>query len=191
MARKQGASEEYALTEEQLQLLWNKCKDPRDKMIVGLAGFCGMRVGEICHFRLSWIREGDIHIPSAMLCNCNECKDRGGVWKPKSRAGIRVIPIPLFLKAVFIDYLDKFPNGVGMTRQAVWYRIQQLAVAANLRIFPHSLRATATTILAKKGLTAVELCQMFGWARLDMGEHYIRISEAREGVKKKFKEIWG
>lgn len=79
-----------------------------------------------------------------------------------------------------------------MTRQAAWYRVQRLAEKAKIpRIFPHALRATLATILASKGFTAVELCAYFGWTRLNMGEHYVRISEARTGASKKIKQIWG
>lgn len=189
--KKSGASEEYVLSEEQLKKLWSVCSEPKDRMLVGLLGFCGLRIGEARHLHLNWIKEGEIHIPSSMPCQCNECWNRGH-WRPKSQAGIRVIPVPKFLKPVLLDFLTKFPDGLKMTRQAGWYRIQRLADKAGLsHVFPHSLRATAATLLASKGFTAVELCAYFGWARISMGEHYIRIGEAKEGVRRKMKEIWG
>ncbi len=191
MAKKHGQSEEWVYSEEQLRKLWNQCKEPVDKVVVGLAAFMGLRVGEIVHLKSNWVRDEEIHIPSRMPCNCWECADKG-YWKPKSKAGIRVTSIPAFLKPILADYLSKFPDGLRITRQAAWYRVQRLAENAELpHIFPHALRATAATTLASKGFTAVELCAYFGWERLNVGEHYIRISEAKIGTSRKIKEIYG
>ena len=188
---KRGASEEYALTELQLQALWSQCKEPKEQVLIGLMAYCGLRVSEATHLKLSWIKNNEIHIPSQMACRCLECYRRG-YWKPKSKAGVRVVAIPGFLEPILLDYFNKYPDGLHMKRQAVWYRVQTLARKAKLpQIFPHALRATAATLLASKGFTAVELCAYFGWARLDVGEHYIRISSARESAKQKMKAIWG
>lgn len=186
-----GQSEEFALTEAQLQKLWSACYEITDKVLVGLLAFCGMRVGEVCHLKLNWIREQEIHIPSSMPCQCWECSGRG-FWQPKSRAGIRTIPIPAFLKPILAEYLQQHPEGLQKRRQAAWYRIQWLANKAGIpQAFPHSLRATCATILASKGFTAVELCAYFGWTRITMGEHYIQIAQARDGARRKIKEIYG
>lgn len=188
---KQGQSEEFALTEQQLQTLWGQCKEPRDQVLIGLLSYCGMRVSEAIHLRASWIKDEEIHIPSKMACRCWECRKRG-YWKPKSKAGIRALAVPSFLKPVLLNFLTKSPEGLTMTRQAAWYRVQILAKNAKIpRIFPHALRATAATLLASKGFTAVELCAYFGWARLEMGDHYIKVSAARIGARDKIKQIWG
>ena len=191
MPKKQGASEEFVLSEVQAQKLWSQCLELDDKVLVGLMMWCGMRVSEAIHLKANWIRNEEINIPSRMACNCWGC-GRRGYWKPKSRAGIRQIAIPGFLKPLLEAYLSKRPEGLKLTRQSAWYKVQQFAEKASLpHIFPHALRATAATTLASKGFTGVELCSYFGWSRLDMGEHYIRISEARAGAKAKIKQIYG
>lgn len=191
MPKKSGQSEEFALNEHQLQSLWMQCKELRDQVLIGLLGYCGLRVSEAIHLKASWIKDEEIHIPSKIECQCWECRKRG-YWKPKSKAGIRAVAIPNFLKPVLLSFLTKSPNGLRMTRQAAWYRIQRLAEKAKVpRIFPHALRATLATILASHGFTAIELCAHMGWTRLNMGEHYVRISEARAGASKKIKQIWG
>ena len=179
------------MTEQQLRTLWGQCKEPRDQVLVGLLGYCGMRVSEAIHLKASWIKDEEIHIPSQMACRCWECRERG-YWKPKSKAGIRALAVPNFLKLVLLNFLTKSPEGLKMTRQAAWYRIQTLARSAKIpRVFPHALRATAATILASKGFTAVELCAYFGWTRLNVGEHYVKLSAARIGARDKIKQIWG
>lgn len=188
---KQGASEEFALTEQQLQSLWAQCKEPRNQVIVGLLAYCGLRTSEAIHLQASWIKDEEIYIPSKMSCRCWSCRQRG-YWRPKSKAGVRAVAVPNFLKPILAGFYGKDPEGLKMTRQAVWYRVQALAALAKLpKTFPHSLRATCATILASKGFTAVELCAYFGWTRLNMGEHYIRMSAARAGAKEKVKAIWG
>jgi len=166
-------------------------KEPVDKVLVGLLGYCGLRIGEAIHLRLNWIREGEIHIPSTMACNCFECYERG-FWKPKSKAGSRIVPIPGFLVGTIVDYFTKFPDGFRMPRQSGWYRIQKLVKEAGLpKAFPHSLRATYATLLATKGMQAVAICYLLGWARLEVAQHYVRVAQAREQAKKQIKEIWG
>lgn len=188
---KSGASEEYVYSEDQQRKLFSACVELRDKILIGLMSYCGLRVGEAIHLKLDWIREGEIHIPSSMKCNCWECRKRGH-WEPKSKMGVRTVAIPEFLKPLLVEFLKYQPEGLNTTRQAAYYRVRQVMAKAKLPItFPHALRATCATILASKGFTGAELCQFFGWKRLEMGEHYIRIAVAKAGARKKMKEIYG
>ena len=188
--KKAGKSEEYVLNENEIKSLWGACKELKDRILIGLMMFCGLRVGEATHLRLVWIREGKIHIPSSMECNCWECRKRGS-WKPKSKQGIRTIPIPGFLKSTLAEFLKYQPGGLSYNRQYGWHRVQRLCQDAKIpRIFPHALRATCATQLSANGFTAVELCYFMGWKRLEMGEHYIRIASARQGVENKIKQLW-
>ena len=43
---KRGASEQFALDEKEVSRLWGVCKDPVDKVLIGLLLFCGLRVSE-------------------------------------------------------------------------------------------------------------------------------------------------
>lgn len=191
MSKKSGSSEQYVLSEAQLQKLWKASTEIKDKVLVGLLAYCGMRIGEAVHWRQEWIREGSIHIPASMPCDCYDCKKRGN-WQPKSKASNRSIPIPRFLAPILYEYLHSCPKGLEMCRQAGWYRIQRLSAKAGIpQTFCHSLRATCASMLAGKGLTGVELCYIMGWKRLEMGEHYIRIAQAKAGVEAKMKQIWG
>jgi len=187
---KRGRSEESALNEGQLKRLWNVCKEPTDKVLVGLCAFTGLRVGEAIHLNASWIKEGCVVIPSSMPCNCWECK--GGDWHPKTKAGARTIPLPSILKPVLMDYLRAHPEGLKMTRQTANNRVKALQEKAGLpHIFPHALRASYATLLSIKGMNAAELCVVMGWSRISMGEHYIQLTQAKAGVKQKIKEIFG
>ena len=187
---KHGRSEESALNEGQLKKLWNVCKEPTDKVLVGLCAFGGLRVGEAIHLNASWIKEGCVVIPSFMPCNCWECK--GGSWHPKTKAGARTIPLPSILKPVLMDYLRTHPDGLKMTRQTANNRVKALQEKAGLpHIFPHALRASYATLLATKGMQAMTICYLLGWSRLEVAQHYVRIAEAKTDAAKQIKEIFG
>jgi len=188
---KSGTSEESALNEEQTQQLWGVCKEIADKVLIGLLAFCGLRVSEACHVRRTWIKEDQIHIPPKQECHCFECRKRG-YWQPKTKAGSRIIPIPAFLRRYIYEFYQQEPEGLEITRQSAWYKVRALTKRAKLPVvFPHALRASAATLFAAKGLTGTELCYVMGWSRLEVGESYVRISQARQGIAAKFKQIWG
>lgn len=193
MAKKSGRSEEYVLTEAQLNKLWGECKELKDKVIVGCTAYLGMRISECTHLKSSWFREsGELHIPSRQECTCWECTRRKGYWVPKTKSSIRVIPIPAFLRPVLHEFFRYQPDGLGISRMAAWARIQRLSKRAKLpHIFPHALRASSATLYASKGFTAMELCAFFGWSRISVAESYVRLATAREGAKQKMRQIFG
>lgn len=62
------------------------------------------------------------------------------------------------------------------------YRIVQKVVSRTnqkKRVYPHSLRATAATILAYNVHNPLILCDIFGWKQLSMAEYYIRRAGGR------------
>ena len=191
-----GASEEYALDFDEVERLWEACREDKDKALVGLLVWCGLRVSEAIHLRESWmVGTTTIRIPRQMSCNCWECAtEREGVWKPKSKAGAREIPIPGTLVPPLLRCLAAYPNGLItiMNRVTAWKTVKKLAGEAGIRkkVFPHSLRASYATILATKGLTAAELCYVLGWSDISMGSHYIQIAQARAGSASKIREIF-
>lgn len=189
--RKQGTSEEHALSEAQMKKLWSKCLEPEDQVLVGLCAFCGLRVSEATHLRQSWLREGEIVIPSRIKCSCWDCHERG-YWSPKTKSGIRRVPVPGFLLSILEKYLANNPQGLQVSRRGAYKRIVTLGKRAELpvKVFPHALRATCATLLGSRGFTAVELCAVMGWSRLEIGEHYVRISAARQSARIKMSQIW-
>lgn len=193
---KRGPSERHALDDASVTRLWNACKTPQDKVLVGLTMMCGMRVGEAVHLQGWWIRQGDIAsaeiiIPPTMECGCYECLQSRGYWKPKSTAGARAIPVPEIFERHLLDFIGKQPGGLGFVRQTGWRKIKSLAIVAKIDYLnPHALRATAATNYAKAGFTAIELCYIMGWSRIEIGAHYIQLIQARQGVAEKMKKVY-
>jgi len=79
-----------------IELLEKACADLKDRVLMVLLVDAGMRVGEVSHALQAWWNGQTLRIPASHDCNCHECrndKKHPGVWKPKSAAGKRIIPI--------------------------------------------------------------------------------------------------
>lgn len=195
--KKAGRSEEFALTQKQLTTLWHKCHDLIDKVLVGLCGFCGLRVGEATHLTLDWIRQQEIHVPRSMPCDCSDCMRRKkgtGVWTPKTTAGAREVPItPEFFKPVLNEFLKYRPQGLKMGRIAAYNRIVKLGKRAGIpiKVFPHSLRATYITICGENGMDAAQIAVLVGHGDIQAIASYLKIIRVRPIAKERVKQIFG
>lgn len=188
---KRGRSADFALDEHQVESLWARCEDVVDQVLVGQMMFEGMRVSEAVHTRASWLRGGQIAIPEEQPCTCTSCARRDGVWRPKSAAGARVIPIAKPLLVPIQRYFRNTPTGLGFTRQAAWKRVKRKAAEAGvLYVNPHGLRATAATMFALAGFNAAELCLMMGWSDINRAWHYIQIAQAKKGLAEKMQQLY-
>lgn len=188
---KRGASEQFALSEEEVKKLWDVCKDPVDRVLIGLLLFCGLRVSEALHLKADWIKDGEMHIPFTMPCKCWDCRKRG-YWQPKTKSGSRVIPVPSHVLGYLLTYLGHNPDGLPFNRIAAWARVKKLGEAAKMpEIFPHSLRASYATMLAATDIGEAALCYLLGWSDIKMASHYIKLAQARKRAAQKIREIFG
>ena len=193
---KRGKAEQYTLSEEQVKALLNVPAEPEEKLLLKLMLYCGLRVGEAVHLNANWIQEDCIKIPPSQTCAHAECK---GEWKAKSKASVRIIPIPEYMKGELAEFLHQQPQGFGFTRQKAYGIVKRLCRQAKIRvkglsgdtIYPHVLRATCATNLAAKGMSAVALCYLMGWSSIEIGQHYIHIAQAKQEAHRQFREIMG
>lgn len=198
---KRGDSANYALEISDVKAVMLACETQRDRVIVGGPMFLSFRVSELAHMNASWLTvDGNIKIPPYQQCDCLECqKERGGEWKPKSKAGARTLPISRPIKADLLNFLRANPKGLRMTRQAIWQRTKYLLKKAKVKIkglaedtaYPHALRATCASMLAAGGMDAAALTYFMGWSSIKMGDHYIKLSTAKGSAAHKAKEIFG
>lgn len=102
-------------------------------------------------------------------------------WHPKTDAAARSIPYDFDPRAAlvverFFDRYDRWP----LSCQAINRRIKKAAAAAPSlnaeMVYPHALRATAATYHANRGLDALPLQAMLGWAQLSTAQNYVRQS---------------
>jgi len=166
-------------------------------------GRLGLRRGELAHMDESWMNYRDkmISIPLQDDCHgeregdgpCGYCRrlakqqaersedatfeDRLDVqWQPKTEAAARDVyygfsaRVELFMERFF----DRFDEWVW-SAQAVNRRIDKAIETADLdaRVTPHTLRATAATFHASRGLEMHALMQHFGWCQPSTAKVYL------------------
>lgn len=180
--------------------------DAECMFVLFAGGRLGMRAGEIAHIAENWVNweRSLIQIPTQDPCTkgedgsvCGYCRKRAEEavrcndelsmedalaqrWEPKTSHGARSIPFDWSEQVesvveAFFDRYDEYPAS----RVSVNRRVTRAAEAAgheNKRIYPHCLRATAATKLAYKGVPAVALQSLFGWAQLSTAQKYVRVS---------------
>jgi integrase len=193
-----GDSSQYALSDEQINALLSACESLEDKVMIRLMLYCGLRASEVTHLNADWLDgEGNIRIPSRQACDCNDCK---GEWTPKTKASIRILPIPDALRGDLLFLLHKAPKGLQRSRITIWQRTKRLLRKAKVKFpgglsdntaFPHALRATCATLLAKGGVNSMGIAYYMGWKSIMVGEHYISLSMAKEAAMAGAKKIFG
>lgn len=182
-------------TDEMEEPYRNECR-----FILVAGGRLGMRAGEICHFKESWVDwdKKQIHIPSWEPCDCGYCeaqarqsvgynpesKDFDDVfsefWSPKTPGSARAIPFDFNedIEDVITEFTF-FADEYERSRASVNRRVDRMLEAAGMptsKCYPHALRATAASWHAYRGLPAVALQSLMGWSNLDVAQKYIRLS---------------
>lgn len=194
MKKRRGESAEFALSQPQVQATQAACLDLDERITIGGQLFLGLRVGELAHMRADWItQEGTLRIPSQMACNCAECaRVRDGMWRPKTKAGARTLPIPQRLRKDLAELFKVKPYGLGISRTGLYYRTKTILKRAKVKYgFPHALRATCATMLASGGMSAPALSYFMGWKSISIGDAYIRLSTAKSQALKEAQSIFG
>ena len=194
---KRGAAEQYTLNDSQIESLLQICSELEDRLIIKMALYCGLRASEICHLNALWLDgQGNIKIPASQSCDCGECK---GEWRAKTKASARTIPIAGSIRDDLLAYLRLNPRGIQKSRITIWQRTKALMRRAGIRFsgpakntaFPHALRATCATLLAKGGMPSMAICYFMGWKSLSVAEHYITLAEAQEAASQYVHKIFG
>jgi integrase len=99
-------------------------------------------------------------------------------WIAKSDAAARRVHFGFDprIRLVFERFFDRFEDGwvwSGMTATRDVEKVAEIAGMSTDRLRPHSLRATAATHHAARGMDIYGLMQYFGWIRFSTAEKYI------------------
>lgn len=194
------------LIDTEIKKLISSAVDLRERFVVNMLLFSGMRVSELIHMRADWVNfdRGVIFVPKEQNCTCSpECikplfNKKGKMtkppktWEPKTESSMRAIPIVPeiedLLKGFFIKYktvMECIPS-----RGSAHHTLRKVKKRAKLShpIFPHALRGTYATILASKDFSPFEIREALGWKTIEPATHYIRL--AGERIKRAFEEKW-
>ena len=160
----------------------------RDRAMLELMYACGLRVSELVGLPATAVnlRQGVLRVmgkgsKERLLPMGEEAQHWLERYLQQARpalAGKRSLA-PLFLQA----------NGEAVTRQQVWTRIKQRAVAAGIdaaKVSPHGLRHSFATHLLNHGADLRALQMLLGHASLSTTQIYTLV--AREGLKRLHKQ---
>lgn len=162
----------------------------RQGLPVLLAGWCGLRAGEVRGLRRRDLdlSEGVVHVRQAIT----RTKGEVHIGPPKTTAGIRDVGIPPHLLPHLAKYVAKLPvagrdgflfpgqDGVSpMSEKALRYAYDQARkVTGREDLTFHDLRHSAASLAGMTGATTAELKSMMGHATAGMVERYQHANRA-------------
>lgn len=163
---------------------------PERRPMVLLAGFCGLRLGEILGLRAK-----DIDLAHKVVHVCGQLQElpphgTQTFTKPKSKAGTRDVPLPDFVAGALGEHMEGFLTGTGWLftgdkggplRRHVWnaeWRAARASVGMNAVRF-HDLRHTALTAFATHGATTKELMRAAGHSTMNAAIRYQHAVDVR------------
>ncbi len=178
------SSREDIINPYEERLLLANCNDLMDNIAVRFPLYLGLRLGEIQHCKLGWFeqREKLLSLPTRQICDCAkgspcyECrKYRGGIWSPKTAAGIRVLLVPPTVE----PYLLQIGNGLNCSRQCLEVRFRKIKRRAGLgykSLYLHAISGTYATRLAESDISSISMMSLMGWDTLQSSEAYVKSS---------------
>lgn len=105
-------------------------------------------------------------------------------WTPKTDAAVRSIPFDFDPRCEIVieryfDRFDEFQGSHSAVRRRLDKAVEQVDELQDRRIYPHCLRATAGSHHSSRGLDAISLQSLMGWADLSTAHRYVRRSGDR------------
>ena len=168
-------SKEDVLNEHERMQLINACKNDKERFVIQVLLYTGMRAGEFCAMKQSWIdwQKEVIHIPRF-----------DGDWKPKTSSGAREIPLMFEAKRKLYDFFQK-KNEIGMNRVTVFRIVRRVGnrLKPFKKVYPHALRATFASMMAERSMNPADIQSIMGWAKLETANNYVRSTMALKNFK--------
>jgi len=105
-------------------------------------------------------------------------------WTPKTDAAVRSIPFDFDPRVEitverYFDRFDEFQGSHSAVHRRLDRAVEQVDELEGQRIYPHCLRATAGSYHSSRGLNALTLQSLMGWADLSTAHRYVRRSGDR------------
>jgi integrase len=164
----------------------------RDRLYWGIAFYAGLRVGEI--LALTW---GDVD--TEITVRRSWCDKTRAFKEPKTRAGVREVPIIGPLRALLTEYATEVEipdtnnllfataNGTPLDQRRFQARADATWQAAGLpRYTAHECRHTMASVFAASNVPIADLCIYMGHATISitMDRYRHMYPEARENAAK-------
>lgn len=191
-AVKHRVVEPTALTAAEIRALADEMRPERWKVLVLVAGFSGLRWGE-----LAALRRNDFTLTAD---DCSVTVSRAAVRRagefvigtPKSRAALRTVPLPSALRTVIEEHMTEYsqPGRAGLVFPSVTgdvphentvrphYKRAGKAIGYPALRF-HDLRHSAATLFAQAGATLADHMVLMGHTSSAMSARYTHSTASR------------
>ena len=114
-----------------------------------------------------------------------------GYWVPKTEFSVRsTIRIVDEIKDVLIDFFKDHNSVLEVFKARNYFNrvLKRIEKRSGVKLFPHALRGTFATGLAKMDYSPLEMKQICGWSSVDTANYYILLS--RRTIKKTYDKKW-
>nr|WP_236742939.1 site-specific integrase [Mycobacteroides abscessus] len=162
-------NEPNPLTHEQLWALADHFDAARDRLLVLVAGYCGLRWGELA--ALQW---DDVDLDTSRLRVVRAYSEEAAVGQmsPVKDHQARTVPIPAVVAAELVKFsaeIDSsalvFPSASGTPLRNRNFRrdsFDRAVSALHMSITPHNLRDTAASLAIQAGASVVAVARLLG-----------------------------
>jgi len=164
-----------SLTIEELEMMRNACKTPRQRCMLEILFSTGVRVSELCNINVSDINWQNNSIKVVGKGN----KERIVYFSDKSRIYIKnYLAVRGTFESPALFITSKIPHE-RMGRRSIENEIKAIAKAANLdkNVFPHLLRHSFATIGAHSGMSLTTLHNLMGHSKIETTLIYIDLDQ--------------
>ena len=157
------------LTHDELWRLADQLSEPRDRLLVLVAGYCGLRWGELAALRWTDV---DLVRKTLRVARAYSEEAPRGDFSPVKDHQARTVPIP----AIVSEELARFradpkrdslvlPSAAGTPLRNRNFRrdvFDDAVSSLNLDITPHNLRDTAASLAIQAGASVVAVARLLG-----------------------------
>lgn len=166
--------------EEVIQIInydWKEKNQQRDRLIIGLMFFGGLRISEVCSLKYDDLFLEDDY----MVVNGKNAKQR-------------YVFIVEELKYLLNDYIEQdnlrekylIKNFLQkqISRQSLWKIVKGKSKQTSTKITPHTFRHSFATYLLERGLTQYEIKELLGHSSINTTQIYVHVTNKE--LKKTF-----
>jgi len=154
--KKYGKSKDKALSYTERENLIDNLENTRDRVILILGAYAGMRQGEIIQCRKEWLDWKDFGKKKVLAINipaeCRNIKNKLELWRPKTRRERTTYIFDVGLAREIYNFFKDNSLGVNISeRNLSEYRVKIImGDMIGRKISSHCLRAGATNYLIKE-----------------------------------------
>lgn len=161
----------------------------RDKMMLELMGWTGLRVSELAALRVDQVIDGGRALPTLHLNRSDTKRKKGGKLPLAEKLQGSIEAYAIWLRSWHEgDWLFPGYDGNHLTSRAIQLRVKRIARAAGItkKISPHSLRKFYVQRLLDQGLDVRSVMELSRHSSLASLHCYLVVNEeaARAAVEK-------